>query len=79
MIAVFLLVSCGKKADETGSLIGSVTRDTIQGVPCCVYLPNAYAERVQSGVELFPVLYPQSLALSAPCPYPTVVRPAAHA
>jgi len=59
IIAVILLVSCGKKADETGVSVGSVVRDTIQGVPCCVYLPNAYAERVQSGVEVFPVLYLQ--------------------
>ena len=38
---------------------GSIERDTILGVPCRIYLPNKYAERVQTGNIVFPVLYLQ--------------------
>lgn len=34
---------------------GTVVRDTILGVPCCVYLPDRYAQRAPK--EVFPVLY----------------------
>ena len=49
------LVGCGKKSPVTRQ-VGSVERDTILGVPCCVYLPYAYAERA-AAQEVFPVLY----------------------
>ena len=35
---------------------GTIVRDTISGVPCCVYLPYCYTERQH---ESFPVLYLQ--------------------
>ena len=38
---------------------GTVTRDTIQGVPCRVYLPEGYEKRVRKTHEVFPVLYLQ--------------------
>ena len=37
-------------------MVGMVQQDTIMNVPCCVYLPCNYAQRVQ---EVFPVLYLQ--------------------
>lgn len=37
---------------------GTIVRDTLSGVPCCIYLPQAYAERAQKQ-EIFPVLYLQ--------------------
>ena len=36
--------------------IGTICRDTLLNVPCCVYLPHAYAERAAKN-EVFPVLY----------------------
>ena len=35
--------------------VGEVIRDTLNGVPCCVYLPEHYADRT----EVYPVLYLQ--------------------
>lgn len=37
--------------------VGTIERDTILGVPCCVYLPYRYSERTADSV--FPVLYLQ--------------------
>ena len=37
--------------------VGTVIRDTIQGTPCRVYLPDQYEAR--AGKEIFPVLYLQ--------------------
>ena len=37
--------------------VGTVVRDTITDVPCCVYLPSDYAKRAEK--EVFPVLYLQ--------------------
>ena len=59
ILAVCLLAGCGQKGCDYVSHVGTVTRDTLTGVPCCVYLPNAYAERVQANGEVFPVLYLQ--------------------
>ena len=36
---------------------GTVIRDTLQGTPCCVYLPYRYASRSSEGQTPFPVLY----------------------
>ena len=35
--------------------VGEVIRDTLNGVPCCVYLPEHYVDRT----EVYPVLYLQ--------------------
>lgn len=39
--------------------LGTVERDTLLGVPCRIYLPYKYAERVQTDKTVFPVLYLQ--------------------
>ena len=39
--------------------VGTIERDTILGVPCCVYLPEDYDERVDAIQKVFPVLYLQ--------------------
>lgn len=49
------LTGCVQQTPETNQ-VGTVTRDTILSVPCCVYLPYQYAERTD---EIFPVLYLQ--------------------
>ena len=36
---------------------GTVIRDTLQGTPCCVYLPYRYEDRITEEQTLFPVLY----------------------
>lgn len=52
-------IGCTRTAQEYPQ-VGTVVKDTINGVPCCVYLPDAYAERVAKQSELvFPVLYLQ--------------------
>ena len=38
---------------------GTIVRDTVMGVPCRVYLPYKYDERVQTDHTVFPVLYLQ--------------------
>lgn len=55
LLAFFLLTACGQKHTDYASMAGTITRDTLLGVPCCIYLPYAYAERQ----EVFPVLYLQ--------------------
>ena len=37
--------------------VGTIERDTLLGVPCCVYLPSGYVQRVASSKTVFPVLY----------------------
>ena len=49
------LSSCTKNTPAHNQ-VGTVQRDTITGVPCCVYLPDNYALRTE---EIFPVLYLQ--------------------
>ena len=39
--------------------VGTLTRDTILGVPCRVYLPSSYAQHVKAGSAVFPCLYLQ--------------------
>ena len=41
------------------SPVGTLQRDTIIGVPCVVYLPHNYTERVQKDNKVFPCLYLQ--------------------
>ena len=55
MTVVLTLTGC-RKEKEVGH-VGTIERDTILGVPCCVYLPCEYAERAEE--EVFPVLYLQ--------------------
>lgn len=59
-LATVLLVGCGIEVKETApKQAGTVINDTIMGVPCCVYLPYQYAERVEKNQEVFPVFYLQ--------------------
>ena len=39
--------------------VGTIERDTLLGVPCCIYLPHDYAERLLFDKTVFPVLYLQ--------------------
>ena len=62
-MTAFLLAAC-RPPKIINPQVGSVHRDTINGVPCCVYLPNR-AWKVENGIwkepkrEIFPVLYLQ--------------------
>ena len=56
-LGVLALVGCGKSAPETKS-VGTTERDTINGVPCVVYMPYEVESR-KSKVERYPVLYLQ--------------------
>jgi len=51
------LTACTRPADKMYS--GTIERDTLLGVPCCVYLPADYTQRVENKHEVFPVLYLQ--------------------
>ena len=53
-LCLLALVSCTKTTPVPK--VGTVTCDTINDVPCCVYLPYQYADRTD---EVFPVLYLQ--------------------
>ena len=53
-LLVLTLAGCAQQTLEIKQA-GTVQRDTILGVPCCVYLPQDYAETE----NLFPVLYLQ--------------------
>jgi enterochelin esterase family protein len=53
--AMMLLAGCGKPVQK--AQVGTIERDTLLGVPCCVYLPHDYAVRAEK--EVFPVLYLQ--------------------
>ena len=52
LLCALVLISC-EKPSPVPNQVGTVVRDTINSVPCRVYLPYAYAERK----EIFPVLY----------------------
>lgn len=56
LAGILCLASCNQVPEVKQA--GTVVRDTIQGTPCMVYLPNAYAARAAKG-EIFPVLYLQ--------------------
>ena len=53
IFAVMAMVACGPK--EMQPQVGTVIYDTINQVPCRVYLPHGYAE----AKEVYPVLYLQ--------------------
>lgn len=53
-----LTISCQHSTDSRPApQAGSVVRDTINGVPCCVYMPAGYSQ--VAGAQKFPVLYLQ--------------------
>lgn len=54
MASFFCVLTCCAPR-EAVKQAGEVVRDTINGVPCCIYLPYGYAERAEN--EVFPVLY----------------------
>ena len=54
LMLVLSLMSCTPEPKPLQ--LGTIERDTLLGVPCCVYLPCCYAERTK---ETFPVLYLQ--------------------
>lgn len=58
LIAGFLIQSATAAVDGARQA-GTIERDTILGVPCRVYLPHKYSDRVQKDSEVFPVLYLQ--------------------
>jgi len=58
--ALCLLSGCRCDHAATPPQVGTVTPDTINGVPCYVYLPHDYAKRTSGKcAEVFPVLYLQ--------------------
>ena len=64
IFAFIVGIACAVCACHSGAqkepAVGSVSPDTIHGVPCYVYLPYNYAERTSgSAAEVFPVLYLQ--------------------
>ena len=59
VLLVCLFASCGHVASDHFPIVGTLERDTLLGVPCFVYLPHDYAERVKESQEVFPVLYLQ--------------------
>ena len=59
LMMVSLTVSCKTPCSDGQPKVGTIGKDTILGVPCCVYLPYAYADRVRHEETLFPVLYLQ--------------------
>ena len=58
---VLLAVGCQKSAVSHQPSAGTVVRDTINGTPCCVYLPESYCNVQRDNVQCtkFPVLYLQ--------------------
>ena len=59
LMMVSLIMSCKTPCSDGQPKVGTIEKDTILGVPCCVYLPDAYADRMQNQETLFPVLYLQ--------------------
>ena len=57
VLPVLLCAACTSQTDYRQ--VGTIERDTLNGVPCVVYLPYQYAERVQADNTVFPVLYLQ--------------------
>lgn len=53
-----VMISCAKQ-EASPLQAGTVVRDTLLGVPCCIYLPDNYEARVQKTHKVFPVLYLQ--------------------
>lgn len=57
IMAAGMLGGCAPQSSSRPLHAGTVVRDTINSVPCCVYLPYDYAQRAAQ--EVFPVLYLQ--------------------
>ena len=57
LIAAICLVSCGSQEPQTSEL-GTTMRDTINDVPCVVYVPYK-GDRLEAKGERYPVLYLQ--------------------
>ena len=57
-LAVVTLVACRQPVEDKPVQVGAVHRDTIQGVPCRVYLPDGVEKGKVDG-EKYPVLYLQ--------------------
>lgn len=56
-LAVVLSLTACNVHESHSYPAGMVIRDTLQGTPCCVYLPYRYATRITEEKTLFPVLY----------------------
>lgn len=59
LIALFLVPQPTRAASNSPVNAGTIERDTLIGVPCRIYLPYHYAERVEKDSVIFPVLYLQ--------------------
>ena len=57
VLPVLVCAACTSKSDYCQ--VGTTERDTLMNVPCVVYLPYQYAERVKNDQTVFPVLYLQ--------------------
>ena len=54
LVCAGMVTGCSPKSEET-LRAGTVVRDTINGTPCCVYLPASY----EKAADVYPVLYLQ--------------------
>ena len=54
LVCAGMVTGCSPKSEET-LRAGTVVRDTINGTPCCVYLPASY----EKAKDVYPVLYLQ--------------------
>lgn len=60
LLIVISLVALSAIPTAFAAEVGTIERDTLLGVPCCVYLPSGYAQRVaKDSQKVFPVLYLQ--------------------
>lgn len=62
LLSLFVSLSIAQPitaASSYNNLVGTLVRDTVLGVPCQIYLPDNYAERIQTYKSVFPVLYLQ--------------------
>ena len=59
LIALFIVSQPAQAANASPIPVGTIERDTLMGVPCQIYLPYRYAERVERDSTKFPVLYLQ--------------------
>lgn len=59
-LSALVLSGCCSRHANVPPQVGAIQRDTLLGVPCCVYLPDGYYERTTGPkAEIFPVLYLQ--------------------
>ena len=54
-----IAVLCISQPAKAAKNAGTIERDTLLGVPCCVYLPYQYTMRAGLDKAVFPVLYLQ--------------------